>query len=68
LTLAAYRFEAEVGAGGRLELTVPVPEGSRVEVFVLGPEVGEFPDLLEAARSSTDFWDNPIDDAEWNDA
>lgn len=28
----------------------------------------DFADLFSAARSSTDFWDNPVDDQEWNDA
>ncbi len=66
MTLTTYRFEAEVGEGGRLEVTVPIPVGSRVEVLVLGPEQGEFNDLLAASTSSTEFWDNPADDAEWN--
>jgi hypothetical protein len=38
-----------------------------VEVVVLTQE-DEFQDLVEAAASSTDFWDNPEDDAEWNNA
>jgi hypothetical protein len=64
----AYKFEAEVLPGGKVELTTPLPAGSRVEVLVLGPDVDEFADLLDAASSSTDFWDNPTDDAEWNNA
>lgn len=68
MTLTTYRFEAEVGADGRLEIVVPMPPGSRVEVLVLGPEHREFDELLAAAGSSTDFWDNPLDDAEWNNA
>jgi hypothetical protein len=27
-----------------------------------------FDDLVEASGSSTDFWDNPLDDEDWNDA
>ena len=27
-----------------------------------------FDDLLSAAESSLDFWDNPFDDEDWNDA
>jgi hypothetical protein len=65
---SAYRFETEVRAGGKVELTVPIPPGSRVEVLVLTQETDECEDLVNAATSSTDFWDNPIDDAEWNDA
>jgi hypothetical protein len=64
----AYKFETEVLAGGKLELTVPVAEGSRVEVLVITENTDESADLVDAAASSTDFWDNPIDDAEWNHA
>jgi hypothetical protein len=63
---AAYKFEAEVRPEGKVELTVPLPPGTRVEVLVLAPGPDEFEDLVDAARSSTDFWDNPEDDAEWN--
>jgi len=62
----AYKFETEVRPGGKLELAVPIPEGSRVEVLVITQETDDFEDLVNAAASSTDFWDNPIDDAEWN--
>jgi hypothetical protein len=63
-----YKFEAEVLAGGKVELTTPLPQGSRVEVLVMAPDADETADLIDAAASSTDFWDNPIDDREWNDA
>lgn len=63
----AYRFPVEVQAGGKIEVTLPLPAGSRVEVVVLTQE-DEFQDLVEAAASSMDFWDNPEDDAEWNNA
>jgi len=26
------------------------------------------PDLVQAAETSTDFWDNPWDDEDWNQA
>jgi len=28
----------------------------------------DFADLTAAAQSSLDFWDNPWDDEDWNDA
>ena len=28
----------------------------------------EWNDLIQAATSSLDFWDNPYDDEDWNDA
>jgi hypothetical protein len=37
-----------------------------VEVIVLSSE-GE-DDLVGAASTSTDFWDNPWDDEDWNNA
>ena len=67
MTRAAYKYETEVGTDGKLELKVPLAEGVRVEVVVLGPETDQFGDYLQAAQSSVDFWDNPVDDAEWND-
>jgi hypothetical protein len=64
----AYKFETEVRQEGKVELAVPLPPGSRVEVLVITQELDAFGDLVNAASSSTDFWDNPEDDAEWNDA
>jgi hypothetical protein len=64
----AFTVEAEVQAGGKIELTLPIPAGSRVEVVVITQETDAFQDLREAATLTTDFWDNPIDDAEWNNA
>ena len=63
-----YKFEAEVQLGGKVELTTPLPHGSRVEVLVILQDAAETVDLVDAAASSTDFWDNPIDDREWNNA
>jgi hypothetical protein len=64
---AAYKFAAQVGADGKLEVTVPVPAGTPVEVVVLTPLTDEFTDPVQAAQTSLDFWDNPQDDADWKD-
>jgi hypothetical protein len=64
----AYKFDARVGVSGRVELTVPVPEGTEIEVVVLTPADGDCSDLIEAAQTSLEFWDNPQDDADWNHA
>jgi hypothetical protein len=61
-------MEAQVDPAGKLTVNVPLPPGSRVEVIVLAQQGDEFADLVRAASSSTEFWDNPIDDAEWNNA
>lgn len=68
MTQTAFRFAAEVGADGKLELKVPIPSGTAVEVVVFAPQGDDFGDLLNAAQSGLDFWNNPQDDADWNDA
>jgi hypothetical protein len=62
------RYDLEVPADGRLEVQVPLPAGSHVIVYVVADSVGEFDDLLASSISSTDFWDNPADDEDWNNA
>ena len=64
---AALKYEAEVQEHGKLELTVPFSPGVRVAVFVVEESI-DFGDLVSAAQSSLDFWDNPFDDEDWNDA
>jgi hypothetical protein len=65
---AALKYEVEVREQGRVEVHVPFAPGARVVVFVI-PELQEpFSDLLSAAESSLAFWDNPLDDEDWNDA
>jgi D-alanyl-D-alanine carboxypeptidase len=46
---------------GRVELSVPFPAGAHLIVFVIQAD-DAFDDLLMAAESSLDFWDNPWDD------
>ena len=62
------RVNSIVGPGGKVELTVPLPAGTAVEVIVRGPEPDDCRDLMEAAQSALGFWDNPLDDEDWNDA
>jgi hypothetical protein len=64
----ARKYEVEVREEGRVELTVPFAPGTRVVVFVIGDEDDPTADLLDAAHSSTGFWDNPFDDEDWNGA
>jgi hypothetical protein len=64
----ALKFEAEVHEEGRLELTVPYAPGARVVVFVVPESSDGMDDLLSAAQTSLDFWDNPYDDQDWNNA
>jgi hypothetical protein len=62
------RFELEVPSDGRIEFRVPLPAGSHVTVYVTEHPVDDFADLHAAASSSTDFWNNPFDDEDWNEA
>lgn len=64
----ALKYELEVPEDGRVELQVPLPGGSRITVFVVAEPADEAEDLVLAAESSLDFWDNPYDDEDWNDA
>lgn len=62
------RYELEVGDQGRVELRVPFAPGARVMVYVRRENDGDFADLMAAAESSLGFWDNPLDDEDWNHA
>ena len=63
--LTAVKCETEVQHGGRIEVTVPLSQGTKVLVFVV-EEADRLPDDLVAASESTlGFWDNPLDDEDW---
>ncbi len=64
----AFKYSAEIKDKGRLELNVPLPPGARVTVFIVEETAERFEDLTLAAQSSLDFWDNPVDDEDWNNA
>jgi hypothetical protein len=52
---------------GRVELQVPLAAGLSVVVFVESTN-GHSQDLLLASHSSLDFWNDPPDDEDWNNA
>ena len=62
------RYDLEVLSDGRLEMQVPLPAGSHVTVYIVDQASVEADDLSAASMSSTDFWDNPQDDEDWNNA
>ncbi len=66
MTGNAFKLDATVGPGGRVELNVPLAPGTTVEVIVFVPPPDSFGDLVAAAGSTTGFWDNPLDDEDWN--
>lgn len=68
MTQTALKFDVKVLEKGRVELQVPFPPGARLTVFVVEEPVDNFSDLVSAAQSSLDFWDNPYDDEDWNNA
>jgi hypothetical protein len=40
-----------------------------LEVLPEGRELADsFDDLLSASQTTLDFWDNPLDDEDWNNA
>jgi len=63
----AFKWEGVVGPDGKVQVPTVLAPGTRVEVLVLTPPGEEFDDLLAASQSSTHFWDNPVDDEEWNE-
>lgn len=65
---SVLKYELEVGDHGRVELNVPLAAGARVTVFVVPEPADKFTDLMAAAESSLDFWNNPWDDEDWNNA
>jgi hypothetical protein len=68
ISKTALKYDLEVIEEGRVELRGPFSPGERIVIFVVKEDGGGFDDLLEAAQSSLDFWDNPFDDEDWNDA
>jgi len=64
----ALKYDIEVKDGGRLELEVPLAPGVHVTVFVIESPDGDPDDLVLASQNSLEFWDNPLDDEDWNDA
>jgi hypothetical protein len=65
---SAFEFEAIVSPNGTIEVAVPVPPGTKVEVLVLTSDDGDCSDLVSAASANLGFWDNPWDDEDWNNA
>ena len=66
MTGNAFKTAATVGPDGKLEVNLPLPPGTPVEVIVFVPGSDRFDDLVHAASSATGFWDNPLDDEDWN--
>jgi hypothetical protein len=66
----AIQYEIEVQASGRVELPGSFTPGTRLIVFVIQTDLPteSFDDLTAASTSSTDFWNNPLDDEDWNNA
>jgi hypothetical protein len=65
---AALKYEVEVQDEGRVEFRVPFASGAHIVVFVIQEPASTFDDLVAATQSSLGFWDNPLDDEDWNNA
>jgi hypothetical protein len=59
----AYKLVAEVGEGGKVELTLPLAPGAKIAVVVLTEQEEGFADLWEGATPAADSRDDPGDDA-----
>ncbi len=66
--LTPLKYEIEVQAQGYIELQVPFTVGQKIVVLVMQNDQADTSDLVAASLSSLEFWDNSIDDAEWNNA
>jgi hypothetical protein len=68
--MQALKFETRVTHRGTVRLPrLRYKKGTPVEIIVLVREAeDEFAELIRAAETSLEFWDNPIDDEVWNDA
>ncbi len=64
----AFKFTATIDAQGKVEVAVPLAPGTPVEIVILSPREDSFSDLVAASSSSLGFWDNPLDDEDWNNA
>jgi hypothetical protein len=64
----ALKYEVEVLDHGRIELSLPYAAGARVTIIVIPEPQEQFPDLVAASTSSLAFWDNLLDDEDWNAA
>ncbi len=63
----ALKYDIEIREPGKLEIEVPFPAGTHVTVFVIESS-DRYTDLVAASESSLDFWNNPFDDEDWNNA
>jgi hypothetical protein len=68
LSQSPLQYEVEVGEQGQIQLQVPFSVGQKIVVLVMEPLQDNVNDLVAASTSSLAFWDNDIDDAEWNHA
>ena len=63
----ALKYHSVVQENGTIKLPkIPLPQVLKVEVIIMPEE--ESLEMMQAAESSLKFWDNPIDDAIWNNA
>lgn len=64
----ALTYEVHARDAGRVEFIGPFQPGERLTVIVIPETARELDDLVAAAGSTLDFWDNPLDDEDWNAA
>ncbi|HLX64597.1 MAG TPA: hypothetical protein VKX17_25210 [Planctomycetota bacterium] len=62
------KIVATVQEQGRVEFKVPFPAGAKIAAFIVEDDDASDLEFMAAASSSVDFWDNGLDDADWNNA
>ena len=55
-------YKVEIEEDGLVALKLPLPAGSRATIVVISDPTFPFVELLDAAHSSLDFWDNAYDE------
>ncbi len=69
--MRTFETTANVSLDGTLVAQVPPdvsPGEHRIVVVIEEHGNGEWSELVQASASSLDFWDNPYDDEDWNNA
>ena len=64
--MEAYKYIVDVDKQGQIKIPdIPQIKTSKVEIIILPLQLDDYSDLINAAESSTDFWNNPSDEV-WN--
>jgi hypothetical protein len=64
--MEAYKYIVNVNKKGKITIpTIPEIKSSKVEIIILPLQTDDYSDLINASKSSIEFWNNS-DDEVWN--